>query len=264
MNEENLQGRVCQNDGKLPSTTICSALDLLDKHDLHYLLGYTYTDGSIIKRNNTYRVNWSSIDLELIEWIKDLLGKNAKSIIRKDKMNCYRYDLYGVDIASEFMSRGIVPNKTYMNIFPTIDKLYLKDFFRGFFDGDGNVCKINISNKSYGLQITIVNKLKENLQSLGNLLREELDIIPKITPKLEASFRLCYSTYEVMRLFYWMYDSPSFYLKRKKNVFLKFLEDRKDLNFGRRTCEICKNIYSVTHDKSHICWKCKKEIKMKA
>jgi hypothetical protein len=261
MNEENLQGRVCQNDGKLPSTTTRSALDILDKHDLNYLLGFTYADGNIFKRKewNSYRMTWTSIDLDLLEWIKSILKVDTK--ILQDKTGCYRYMFCNTDLALDLMGRGIVPNKTYMNIFPTIDINYFHDFVRGFFDGDGNIYRTKDQNNT--LHLTFVGKLKENLQSLGNILKDELGLIPKIYTHHETCYRLRYCLFESLSLYHWMYNSPSFFLKRKKDTFEQWLTDRNQKNFGRRICEVCKNEYSVLHDKSHVCHKCKTKIKMK-
>jgi intein/homing endonuclease len=253
---DNSQGRECQNDGKLPSETVCSTLNCT-KEDFYYLLGYTYADGCVDYNKSTLRIRWQSKDKDLIEWIQKIL-KLDTSVSQYENKYFYIQKTSN-NLVQNFLSLGIIPNKTYMNIFPTIDKKYFKYFTRGYFDGDGCISLRNDKSGSW-LQVQIVNKLKENLQSFGNILKEELGIIPKIYNH-EECYRLQYSHLESLSIFWYMYDNNAFYLSRKKEVFENWLKNRNQENYGRRKCDICNNIYSLLHDKSRICHSCKQKVK---
>jgi hypothetical protein len=255
---DNPQGRAYQNGGKLPPEALRSALAKLDKRVLWYLIGYTYADGCITIYDKHYYSRWKSKDRDLIEYVKSVLDSKCKIQVYDEKY--YALSIGSKDMVMDFMSMGIVPNKTYMTIYPTIDIDYFSDFTRGYFDGDGCV-SIRKEKKQQYLQMQFVNKRKENLQSFGNILKSELGLIPHIY-KHEESFRLCYTLHASLSLYWYMYkDATTFYLKRKKNVFDKWLKERNQLNYGRRTCEVCHKEYSVLHDKSRVCYKCKMKIK---
>lgn len=253
--KDNFQGREYQNDGKLPSETVCSALS-----DFYYILGYTYADGCVDYNKNTPRIRWKSKDKAMISWIKETLNLDTKITISDNKY--YSIQKTNLDLVSKFMSYGIIPNKSYLNIFPTIDKNNFKYFARGYFDGDGCVSIRKDRNSNPWLQVQIVNKMKYNLQEFGNILKNELGLIPKIYSH-EGSYRLQYGHLESLSLYWYMYDNISFRLKRKQNVFENWLKNRNQENYSRRKCEKCNKIYSVLHDKSRICHKCKNELKTK-
>jgi len=254
---DNLQGRAYQNDGKLPLETVCSALGV-SKEDFHYILGYTYADGCIDYNRTTLRIRWKSKDEDLIVWLKETLKLDGKISVHEDKY----FSLQKTDneFVGYFMSYGIIPNKTYVNIFPIVDKNFYRYFALGYFDGDGCVSIRRDQNNSPFLQTQFVNKLKENLQSFSGELKNTLGLIPNIYPH-EECFRLQYAHLGSLALYWYMYDNKTFFLKRKKDKFEEWLQQHGQSNYARRKCEICNNIYSVLHDKSHVCYQCK--IKMK-
>lgn len=257
INNENSQGRACYNNGKLPSETKRCTLTTLDKNVLWYLIGYTYADGCIMISDNRYYVKWKSNDLDLITYVKEVLGTDCKIQISEGKY--YALSIGSKSLVMEFMAYGIIPRKTYSTIYPTVDINYFSDFTRGYFDGDGNVSVRMEKDKKY-LQVQFVNKLKENLQSFGNILKEELGLIPLIHPH-EESYRLSYTLHASLSLYWYMYGKCStFFLSRKRDVFETWLRERNQINFARRTCEKCGNEYSMLHDKSRVCHKCKMKI----
>ena len=202
-------------------------------------------------------MRWKCKDKDIIEYIKSSLNLSVKTQIVDNKY--YAISKGSKELCNEFMSYGIVPNKTYMCIFPTIDIKYFKYFLRGYFDGDGSV-SIRKEKKGKYIQTQFVNKLKYNLQELGNIIKNELGCIPHIYPH-EGSYRLNYTVHATISLYHYIYDNKAFFLNRKKDVFKNWLKERNQPNYGRRVCEICNNTYSVLHDKSRVCYKCKIKVK---
>jgi len=158
----------------------------------------------------------------------------------------------------DLMSLGVIPGKTKNPILPEIPREYLPDFIRGFFDGDGSVTYGHYGNYPDRLIIDMISYSKGFLQKLGNELKDAIGIIPKIY-KHGNNFTLRYGCKESVSLYRYMYNDR-FGLGRKKEKFDSFL-NKKGTDWLLRSCNICESLFTVTHDKSHRCWDCKKKSK---
>ena len=71
------------------------------------------------------------------------MGSNHKISKRKKKEKAhrigYRLQLGSKDMFSDLIQLGFMPNKSLILHFPKVPGIYLGDFVRGYFDGDGCV-----------------------------------------------------------------------------------------------------------------------------
>jgi len=232
-------------------------------NNMAYLLGYLIADGSVSKgKYGSYRLHLVTCDKDIMDFIRNEIGSTYAVTVQAPKKSthniCYRSSIACDEMIMDLMSLGVVPNKTTNPILPEIPSEYLPDFIRGFFDGDGSVTYGHYGNYSDRLIIDMISYSKEFLQKLGNLLKDAIGIIPKVY-KHGNNFTLRYGCKESVALYRYMYKD-SFGLNRKLEKFESFLQ-KKGIDWLLRSCNICEKKFTVTHDKSHRCWNCKKELK---
>lgn len=119
------------------------------------------------------------------------------------------------------MSLGLSPNKALTIEFPDISKKYYKGFIRGYFDGDGSICRYwwkykQNKKRRYKLLFTL-GSLKF-LKSIRKILNDEIGVVGKITTR---KIDLVYVRVEdISKLYYYLYkDKPNLRIKKKETSF---------------------------------------------
>lgn len=100
----------------------------------YYLLGAYMSDGCITGKYFSI----SSKDLDWLELIRDIISP-FRVIPKQKNSNNYCLSIHHKKIVEWFKQNNCVPKKSLILEFPNIPKKYLRDFFRGFHDGDGSV-----------------------------------------------------------------------------------------------------------------------------
>ena len=143
-----------------------------------------------------------------------LIGANEATIrkwINEAKMKCGKNPSYYVSLTSRHMCEslsnyGIVPQKTGFEIFPdNIPKVYIRDFIRGVFDGDG---------------ITDIRRFRSGFVGSNNLVNRILVELNRCDLSIfnTKSKNICYflgGKKFSRELFEYMYNDSTLYLKRK-------------------------------------------------
>ena len=129
----------------------------IDSEELYYFLGFIAADGYI--SNNDIEIGLSIKDKVILEKFRDLIVPH-KPIYFKEKSNSYNLKISCKSLISKFKNFfQMVSNKKHNEmVFPDIPKEYLKDFIRGYVDGDGTIdtTKGYRGNKVYiGLRLRI-------------------------------------------------------------------------------------------------------------
>ncbi len=132
--------------------------------------------------------------------------------------------------------------------FPSVPKTYLRDFIRGYFDGDGCVFLEEAAGKR---QERIIKRLSIILTSESSQFLEEFKAILKKMGGIEGRIyqgnrakQLRYFTKESIIIFPFMYknvSSPDLYMRRKYVIFERYFS-RRPTQANLAVRKILKNI----------------------
>lgn len=206
--------------------------------EMAYVLGFMFADGSLedapLLRGKYVRV--SSTDKERIYAIRSLLN-SAHTVTRQEAIGM-RKTQYLLRIGSHrlfdrLVALGVTPRKSLVMRFPVMPDMYLGDFARGYFDGDG--CAY-IDRDTHGqpkrLLTVFTSGSKAFLVGLHAALVSRTSIVGKGIYKhgsTRGAYQLRYSTRDSLRLYKLMYDRAlpkQLYLKRKYDIFTWYLRRR--------------------------------------
>ena len=151
----------------------------------YYLLGVFITDGNVSYQkshsiNKTYYTcEIKSADHNWIKKLSKLCGKNLP-LTPATNSKCLRLRLHNTKIGEWLVANNCTPNKTLTIQFPHISDIYLSDFIRGCWDGDGS---ISISHRSNGYlepRAQFYSASKSFIYSMQNILLEKYGITSHI------------------------------------------------------------------------------------
>lgn len=239
----------------------------IDSEDKAYWLGFLYADGCIVtdkrKRNSKHvELSLCKKDSNHLQKFLNSLKSNAKVLSKKAKCKGKEYDscrvnIYNTKICDDLIKLGCTPRKTYSIKFPDeniVPKRFMRDFLRGFFDGDG--C-INVSHNTIKLSIT---GMFDMLYGIGKYLLDN-DIVVSI-PTLDEEHRRnnvyslwIYGIDNVKCVLDYFYKDSLVYLDRKYNQYYSFYDDYdtnvdySGIYFNKR---ICKYVTSIIIDGKRI------------
>ena len=220
-----------------------------------YLLGWLITDGCVqYVPNKRYGLRWELADKDAVEMIRDILQATNNIYDRpKDTVNLYSIYIRGEYITRRVMNLGISPRKTHTIKFPPVPLCVMRHFIRGIMDGDGSVMLLN---KKYGKQLStkFCSASKDFINELGNVLRRELGLIPKIYEEQPGFYVLKYGANESFALLKYLYDDCKYYLARKRDKFM----EASNIKCGSRvsTCMRCGKEIVRTSNRQKWCNKC--------
>ena len=220
-----------------------------------YILGFICADGHIESDRLTITV--SIRDKDILEKIRNAMHSNhpIKEIQRtnpykkanREKLTLVELMMGSVELVKPLFNMGLTTNKTYTlsgNILKYVPKYLMRDFLRGYFDGDGNVSFGKRYNSGY----------KYNINICGNedfLLKSFQTYFPsnnKLYKDLHS--RQCYvwkisQRDKVKDFMYYLYYNSSIFLQRKYNEFRKIM-------WACKTGLIAGNSHSIMQDRRTI------------
>lgn len=197
------------------------------------VLGFLYADGNIIKtKRNTHFVSLQVMDKEIVFKIRDAVNSNHKiNLYRKQcKGNvAYRLQIGSKEWFEDLKKIGLTVNKTHRIRLPQIPKFYIKDFIRGYFDGDGGVwegVRKDRVNKTPILQVVFTSCSIVFLRELFLLLKSKGLLGGSLFKSKSNNYgRLLYGTQDSLKLYGIVYNGRyKLFLKRKKLVFERFIK----------------------------------------
>jgi intein/homing endonuclease len=204
--------------------------------DMAYILGFLYADGNIIKtKRDTHFVSLQIKDRPILESIKASLKSDHKIHVRTHKGESglmYRLQIGSKEYFQDLVALGLIPNKTKRMRLPNIPKVFVGDFIRGYFDGDGNVWTGYVHKErkvqTVAIQAVFTSCSKEFLNDIKTLLKSfGIEGGSLYTPKKGTYSRLLYSILDALKLYEIMYNgSYKLVLERKRLVFERFMHTR--------------------------------------
>ena len=200
--------------------------------EMAYVLGFFAADGGMIKnKRGGYFVEFTNTDRILLQIVKNVMSSNHKishynNHPEKWKTR-YRIQIGSKEMFGDLIKLGFTPNKSNTLKFPNIPNVCVKDFIRGYFDGDGSVYfkkhfAKDRGKKRWVFQTRFTSGSRKFLESLHLHLKQNGVRGGFITNKIRG-YDLVLSHKDGIALSHLMYDktSASMYLKRKYLVFQK-------------------------------------------
>ncbi len=203
--------------------------------EMAYVLGFFSADGYMTTNKRGAEFLCIEItDKRLLETIRKSLQSEHKISSRKSLgKTTYRLQIGSIEMCRDIRLLGLKERKTKNLSLPEIPEKYVKDFIRGYFDGDGNVWVGTIhkdrKKKMLAIRVVLTSCSIEFLDSLKHTL-DRLGIKKGVTSKGKGNYyRLTYSIFNSLKLYDFMYNSlgtSKLFLKRKKDVFEKYIKLR--------------------------------------
>lgn len=150
--------------------------DSIDNEEKAYILGFICADGFIDVVNQRLVFILQTLDEDIMLKIANAMGSNAliKRFIKQSSFNYGKREFYHSKI--EFCSKiftdrliemGLDNSKTYSlnsSIMNYVPEIFIRDFIRGYFDGDGSI----FYGKNYSSGIKYLIQVAGNLEFLQN------------------------------------------------------------------------------------------------
>lgn len=209
----------------------------IDSEEKAYFLGFLMADGCIIERKCSQpciAMQLKSNDEYILKSFKEALHSDNK-IGRNLKRNHSQFKIHSSIMAKELSVYGVVPRKTGYEKFPE-DKIphkYIKDFIRGFFDGDGWFTLTSSKgkpNRRISLGFTgnfdMLNHIKQFLiKELNDITDIKIHVYGDREKGYDGFSMMLFAKFDnVKQIGEWMYSNATIYLTRKKQVFDKAMK----------------------------------------
>lgn len=200
-----------------------------------YILGFTFADGNI----HYCSLSWNlKNDIALLKKINKAMESNYP--IKKRKRSI-RLRISNPIILQDIQVLGVRPNKTKICRFPYIPEKFLRDFTRGFLDGDG---WITAKKRKMEISVGFSNGSYEFLKGLGEYFKKQLSISTfnlrkriKLTKNKKPSktYMIEYYSDNAYKIIRYLYDGlkrRDLFLMRKYQKQLKARKIYEDLMKG--------------------------------
>ena len=223
----------------------------IDSQEKAYWLGFLYADGSINTfyddkklRSMTLELGLSIKDKEHLVKFKESLKSDIPIFNKINKLkgkeySSVRIQLNSTEICNDLCDLGCVPRKTYILRLPSeniVPKIYMRDFLRGFFDGDGCLHTSIMGNKPH--IVTNITGTSDMLQDISDFLLNNKIIRtrPSISKdkRRENTYRFyIYGTDTNKEFLDYLYKDSKIYLDRKYQHYKDFYKGYND-KLGKR------------------------------
>lgn len=220
---------------------------IINTSDKAYWLGFLYADGCINRYYKNDKLKAMSLELSLCQddsnhlvKFRDCLESNVpichKVTHYKNKnYNVSRINICCTKLCYDLINLGCTPQKTYDIKFPSeniVPYKYMRDFLRGYFDGDGCISITKQNNKPH-IQLTITG-MSDMLKSISDFLITEnvLRVKSKIyhDSRSNASSVYFYGNDSVKEILDYLYKDSNIYLDRKYQKYIDYYKDYKDID----------------------------------
>ena len=215
---------------------------VIDSADKAYWLGFLYADGCIcekykdgILKNMALEITLCSVDKHHLEKLSECLDSNLEIHVKNARCNGKDYSscrllVSCTSMCKDLIKLGCVPRKTYDLKFPSYDIVpyeYMRDFIRGYFDGDGCIHVGTMSGKKH-IELSITG-MKDMLESISLFLIKEkvLRVLPKIykDKRSQVNNMYLYGTDAVKDILDYLYLDSHMSLDRKYSQYTDFYSD---------------------------------------
>ena len=198
-----------------------------------YILGFICADGHIEK--DRLNVTIAIKDKDILEKIRKAMQSNhpIKEVKRTNPYNktnrktitLVELMIGSVGLVKPLFNMGLTTNKTYTlngDVVKYIPKYLIRDFLRGYFDGDGNVFFGRRYSSGYKYNINICGNEDFLLKSFQTYFPSNNKLYKDLYSKQCFIWKLSQRD-KVRDFMYYLYYNSSIFLQRKYNEFRKIM-----------------------------------------
>jgi len=199
--------------------------EIIDSEEKAYFLGFLFADATINEKHHYVDLTLHNKDIEILNKFNKLIFINERPLYSVKKIY-RRLQINSMKIVNDLVKLGCIQNKTFKLKFPNIDNKYVRDFIRGYFDGDGCVY---ITNKTLNFSIVGTIELLEIIQKylIENCQLNKTKFDERFPLRKTNIRSLLYGGNIVInRIFHYLYDNSTIFLERKYLIFLSILEKK--------------------------------------
>lgn len=188
-----------------------------------YWLGFIYADGYVDEKRNILRIELGEKDKNHLE--KLLISLDSNHVINyRETKNTYWVSISDKKLITNLKLQGIKQKKSLTCTFPTnLNNEIIKDFIRGYFDGDGSIYTIGKNGAGVGIIGT-----ESFLFNLRKIILENTKVSKmrlRSVNKENKMFRLeIYNKKDTILFSNWLYKNSKIHLTRKYNKY-KFINE---------------------------------------
>ena len=193
--------------------------------DMAYVLGFWWADGCM-KDHRRFSIYQHQKDSYLLYNILDVMGSNYP--VHNDKRHCCYIEISSFKLCNDIVNLGGTTKKSLTIQFPNVPEIYLRDFIRGLFDGDGCITYDKNSKKYMSYISSASPRLLRNLQFR---LRETAKIDGHINNQISIKFNAS-DTIKMGQLMYYENMNKSLMMIRKHEKFMLASTSQGITGFG--------------------------------
>lgn len=144
-----------------------------------YVLGFWFADG-YMRHDRSYRIVITSNDRKILIDIKRVM-KSSHPLRRRRDDDSWTLAIHSKHLYMKLTQLGGLRRKSRIITFPSVPQKFLRDFIRGYFDGDGSVFFIKyVRTKdkriTRELRTNFTSGSRKFLEQLMNILNAELGL----------------------------------------------------------------------------------------
>lgn len=218
-------------------------LQSIDTQEKAYLLGLFYADGNIGINQTQCRLELKLEDRELIFHLQRLFPFFHIHYDRGTKIELGNYQKV---LKEDLIINGCCPRKSFENKenihIPNIDKLLIRHFIRGYFDGDGG-CTLSYSGNKTQKRVYIYSVSIQFLEEIKIEL-EDSDIVSEISVTNDVG-KLTITTTSYSSFYNYLYNDSVIFMIRKKDKFTQILSTTFFIQKESIPCKFCNSNNTV-------------------
>lgn len=212
----------------MSAKNVLHIFEKIDTEEKAYWLGFLYADGSVGSKEAKVELGLAEQDLHQIEKFRDFIGIQNK-ISYRENTKSYRFSFRSETCKEDLAKQGCLPKKSLILQFPTekqVPNEFLKDFIRGYFDGDGW-----FTNTQACFQAGIVSTedfIKGFLKRIENQIPDLKcnNTIHQNHKGNDITKKYYFNSFHDVYIFLnWIYKDAKIYLDRKYEHYIDFLEN---------------------------------------
>ena len=234
------------SESKIQYEIIQNFFDKIDTSEKAYFLGFLFADGHNNTNTNSISLQLKASDKEILTKLSNLIYIDKRPIKTYKDKNSYKRSrllISNKHISYTLNEIGMHRDKTQNCNFPKIKRKFLKDFIRGYFDGDGTIHYSIVESsgrRAYRCSFIGTKNFIETLQKILIHTGIKCTIEQRFYDKKNIVQKLhIHGIPQSVKLFNFMYENSNINLKRKYKKFQDMFNYIENIN--NLKCLYCNN-----------------------